>query len=146
MEQQRKSANTAYIISIAKAERARVSITPALFEVILERIADGATLDKLCQEPGMPSRSAVYAYMRAIPDAGPAWMRRLRSARTGVRVKSTIWLRRLKPAHWIRSQPVLRSRPTDFSRHEKVQGATGIGRRLNIRAGLVRTSLPSLSQ
>lgn len=68
MEPQKKSANMADTFT-AKAERPRVSITPALFEVLLDRIADGATLDKLCREPGMPSRSAVYAYMRAIPHA-----------------------------------------------------------------------------
>jgi len=69
MEQQKKSAHVGATISTPKVERARVSITPALFDAILDCIADGATLDKLCLEPGMPSRSAVYGFMRAIPGA-----------------------------------------------------------------------------
>jgi hypothetical protein len=48
---------------------ARVDVTPELFEQLLARIIDGAMLDKLCAGPGMPSRSAVYAYMRKHPEA-----------------------------------------------------------------------------
>jgi len=46
----------------------RVEITPEVFDSILSRVADGAMLDKLCEEPDMPSRSGVFAFMRRRPE------------------------------------------------------------------------------
>jgi hypothetical protein len=48
---------------------ARIEMTADLFDLVLSRLADGEMLEKLCEEPGMPSRSTVYAWMRGTPGA-----------------------------------------------------------------------------
>lgn len=56
-----------------KAKRAVVKYSPELGLLICQRIAEGETLEAICQEQGMPVRTTFHRWVIAYPELGRAY-------------------------------------------------------------------------